>query len=544
MKKSTIILALLALLATAVEAQERYKKIAECTDIYNAVLRELAINYVDSFDYEKINQAGIDRMLQKLDPYTIFYVESEEEQLKMMTTGTYGGIGAIIMQKGDYVVISDPYEGKPAQRHDVRAGDTILKIDGKDAKGLTTSEVSKMLRGPQGTEVELTLQRDGQKPLRKKIVREVIQIAPVEYYGMVADGVGYIAFGDFTENSAADFRNALTDLSKNGNMQRLIIDLRNNGGGLVSEAIEIASLFVPKNTPIVSMKGLQPQSRREYKTQNEPLYPNLPLVVMVNSSSASAAEILAGALQDLDRAVVVGERSFGKGLVQNVRRLPHNTYLKVTTAKYYIPSGRCVQAIDYAKRDENGSLQRIPDSLTHEFSTANGRKVRDGGGITPDVELKRRDELTIAYYLYIKNIFFDYATRFANTHKNIAPASTFALSDDEYADFVAYAKERDFTYTLQSADELDEMVKTIKTEGYYDDAKAAIEQLAALLKPDIERDLVRFRPDIEELLGAEIVKRYYFQKGAIEYGLRFDQWLHQTIELIGDEARCRDILRK
>ncbi len=544
MKKSTIILALLALLATAVEAQERYKKIAECTDIYNAVLRELAINYVDSFDYEKINQAGIDRMLQKLDPYTIFYVESEEEQLKMMTTGTYGGIGAIIMQKGDYVVISDPYEGKPAQRHDVRAGDTILKIDGKDAKGLTTSEVSKMLRGPQGTEVELTLQRDGQKPLRKKIVREVIQIAPVEYYGMVADGVGYIAFGDFTENSAADFRNALADLSKNGNMQRLIIDLRNNGGGLVSEAIEIASLFVPKNTPIVSMKGLQPQSRREYKTQNEPLYPNLPLVVMVNGSSASASEILAGALQDLDRAVVVGERSFGKGLVQNVRRLPHNTYLKVTTAKYYIPSGRCVQAIDYAKRDENGSLQRIPDSLTHEFSTANGRKVRDGGGITPDVELKRRDELTIAYYLYIKNIFFDYATRFANTHKSIAPASTFALSDDEYADFVAYAKERDFTYTLQSADELDEMVKTIKTEGYYDDAKAAIEQLAALLKPDIERDLVRFRPDIEELLGAEIVKRYYFQKGAMEYGLRFDQWLHQTIELIGDEARCRDILRK
>ncbi len=544
MKKSTIILALLALLATAVEAQERYKKIAECTDIYNAVLRELAINYVDSFDYEKINQAGIDRMLQKLDPYTIFYVESEEEQLKMMTTGTYGGIGAIIMQKGDYVVISDPYEGKPAQRHDVRAGDTILKIDGKDAKGLTTSEVSKMLRGPQGTEVELTLQRDGQKPLRKKIVREVIQIAPVEYYGMVADGVGYIAFGDFTENSAADFRNALADLSKNGNMQRLIIDLRNNGGGLVSEAIEIASLFVPKNTPIVSMKGLQPQSRREYKTQNEPLYPNLPLVVMVNGSSASASEILAGALQDLDRAVVVGERSFGKGLVQNVRRLPHNTYLKVTTAKYYIPSGRCVQAIDYAKRDENGSLQRIPDSLTHEFSTANGRKVRDGGGIMPDVELKRRDELTIAYYLYIKNIFFDYATRFANTHKSIAPASTFALSDDEYADFVAYAKERDFTYTLQSADELDEMVKTIKTEGYYDDAKAAIEQLAALLKPDIERDLVRFRPDIEELLGAEIVKRYYFQKGAMEYGLRFDQWLHQTIELIGDEARCRDILRK
>lgn len=544
MKRTTTILLLSALLTQATAAQERYKQIAEYTDIYNAMLRELAINYVDTINYGKISQAGIDRMLQTLDPYTIFYAESEEEQLKMMTTGTYVGIGATIMQQGDYVAVADPYEGMPAQRNDVRAGDIILKIDGKDAKGMKTADVSKLLRGPQGTEVELTLQRDGQKPMRKKIMREAIHFEPVEYCGMVADSIGYISFGDFTEGSATDFRNALADLSKGGKMRKLIIDLRNNGGGLVPEAVEIASLFVPKNTAIVSMKGLQPQSRQEYKTESEPLYPELPLVVMINSSSASSAEILTGSLQDLDRAVIVGERSFGKGLVQNVRRLPHNTYIKLTTAKYYIPSGRCVQAIDYAKRDADGSLQRIPDSLTHEFSTANGRKVRDGGGITPDIELKRRDDLNIAYYLYTQNIFFDYATRFSNTHKSIAPAGTFALSDEEYADFTAYVKERGFTYSLQSADELDEMVKTIKAEGYYDDAKAAVEQLATLLKPDIERDLARFRPDIEELLGTEIVKRYYFQKGMAEYGLRFDEWLRQTIELVGDDARCRAVLGK
>lgn len=544
MKRATIILALLAMTASAIDAQKRYEQIGKYTDIYNAVLRELTINYVDTFDYEKITQAGISRMLQRLDPYTTFFAESDEEQLKIMTTGIYGGIGSTIMQRGDYVVIWDPYEGMPAQRNDIHAGDTILKIDGKNVKGLSTAEVSKMLRGLQGTEVELTLKRNGQKPLHKKVVRAAIQLAPINYYGMITDSVGYIAFGDFTENSFAEFRNALADMSQNGNMRRLVIDLRNNGGGLVSEAVEIASLFVPKNTPIVSMKGLQPQNQHEYKTQHEPLYPNLPLVVMIDASSASASEILAGSLQDLDRAVIVGERSFGKGLVQNVRTLPHNTHMKITTAKYYIPSGRCVQAIDYAKRDANGSLQRIPDSLTHEFATANGRKVRDGGGITPDVTFEQRNELNIVYFLYIKNIFFDYATRFAATHKSIAPAGSFALSDEDYADFVAYARTYGSDYKLQSAAELDEVVKTIKEEGYYDDTKAAIEQLTTLLQPDIERDLARFRTDVEEFLGAEIVKRYYFQRGAAEYGLHFDKWLHQAVELVSDDARCRAILGK
>lgn len=544
MKRTILLLTISTLFATTLGAQEQYKNIAQYTDIYNAVLRELAINYVDSIDYEKICQTAVNRMLQKLDPYTIFYPESEEEQLKQMTTGTYGGIGSTIMLHGDRAVIADPYEGKPAQRNDVRAGDVILKIDGKDTKNMKISDVSKMLRGPQGTELELTLQREGHKPMCKKIVRELVQLDPIAYYGMVADSIGYIAFADFTEQSAERFRDALDDLSKDGKMRALIIDLRNNGGGLVPEAVKIASLFVPKHTHILTTKGLRPQKQLEYKTEDEPLYPNLPLAVIVNSSSASSSEILAGALQDLDRAVIVGERSFGKGLVQTVRQLPHNTYIKLTTSKYYIPSGRCVQAVDYATRDANGSLQRIPDSLTHEFSTAGGRKVRDGGGIMPDVVLTQNNDLNITYYLFVKNIFFDYATRFANTHKSIAPPATFTLSDDDYADFTAYVKESGFTYSLQSADDLNEIVNTIKAEGYYDDTKAVVEQLAALLRPNVERDLERFRSDIETELGAEIVKRYYFQKGMAEYALRFDKWLPQVVDLINDDARCRTILGK
>ena len=326
-------------------------------------------------------------------------------------------------------------------------------------------------------------------------------------------------------------------------MRKLIIDLRSNGGGLVSEAVNIAGLFVPRHTHIVSTKGLQPQSHQEYVTSNEPLLPDLPLMVLINSASASASEILAGALQDLDRAIVVGERSYGKGLVQSLRPLPHNTYLKVTTAKYYIPSGRCVQAIDYAKRNSDGSIQRIPDSLTHEFTTRNGRKVRDGGGIMPDSTLKRRDDCNIVYELYVRNLFFNYATNYARTHKSIAAPERFALTDAEYDDFINYVKAQNFTYELQSAQMLDEVRQVVQAEGYATDADTLLAQLATTLKPDIDRDLRHFRQSIEELLGSEIVKRYYFQKGTVAYELRFDQWLHQAIDLFNDDRRCADILK-
>lgn len=530
--------------AIGMHAQDKYARIANSLEIYNAVMRELSINYVDTIDYEQINQAGINYMLQKLDPYTTFFAESEEDALKMMTTGTYGGIGAIISRQGANILIAEPYEGMPAQRHDIRAGDIIVEVDGKSTKGLQTGDVSQMLRGPQGTEVELLLQRPGEKKtFRKKIIREVIQINPVEYYGMLTDTIGYIALRDFTDKAYNEVRDAVIDLTKNHNMRKLIIDLRSNGGGLVSEAVNIAGLFVPRHTHIVSTKGLQPQSHQEYVTSNEPLLPDLPLMVLINSASASASEILAGALQDLDRAIVVGERSYGKGLVQSLRPLPHNTYLKVTTAKYYIPSGRCVQAIDYAKRNSDGSIQRIPDSLTHEFTTRNGRKVRDGGGIMPDSTLKRRDDCNIVYELYVRNLFFDYATNYARTHKSIAAPERFALTDAEYDDFINYVKAQNFTYELQSAQMLDEVRQVVQAEGYATDADTLLAQLATTLKPDIDRDLRRFRQSIEELLGSEIVKRYYFQKGTVAYELRFDQWLHQAIDLFNDDRRCADILK-
>lgn len=536
---------ILAIMCTiGMHAQDKYARIANSLEIYNAVMRELSINYVDTIDYEQINQAGINYMLQKLDPYTTFFAESEEDALKMMTTGTYGGIGAIISRQGANILIAEPYEGMPAQRHDIRAGDIIVEVDGKSTKGLQTGDVSQMLRGPQGTEVELLLQRPGEKKtFRKKIIREVIQINPVEYYGMLTDTIGYIALRDFTDKAYNEVRDAVIDLTKNHNMRKLIIDLRSNGGGLVSEAVNIAGLFVPRHTHIVSTKGLQPQSHQEYVTSNEPLLPDLPLMVLINSASASASEILAGALQDLDRAIVVGERSYGKGLVQSLRPLPHNTYLKVTTAKYYIPSGRCVQAIDYAKRNSDGSIQRIPDSLTHEFTTRNGRKVRDGGGIMPDSTLKRRDDCNIVYELYVRNLFFDYATNYARTHKSIAAPERFALTDAEYDDFINYVKAQNFTYELQSAQMLDEVRQVVQAEGYATDADTLLAQLATTLKPDIDRDLRHFRQSIEELLGSEIVKRYYFQKGTVAYELRFDQWLHQAIDLFNDDRRCADILK-
>ncbi|HPW90151.1 MAG TPA: S41 family peptidase [Paludibacteraceae bacterium] len=543
MKKNAIILFIIFTFTLSIGATEQQASIVKNMDIYNAVWRELSINYVDTINYDQLNKIAIDRMLQKLDPYTVYIPESEEDDLKMMTTGAYGGIGAIITQKGDYVCISEPYEGMPAQKNDVRAGDLILELNGKSMKGKKTSEVSQLLRGLQGTEIELLLQRPGEKrSIKKHFLREVIQIDPVEYYGMVGDSTAYISLRDFTDKTTVGFRNAMADLTQNRGVKNLVIDLRNNGGGLVTEAINIAGLFLPKHTLVVTMKGLQPQNNKSYKTTSEPLYPNMPVVVLVNTNSASASEILAGVFQDMDRAVVLGERTYGKGLVQTVRRLPHNTYLKVTTSKYYIPSGRCVQAIDYAHRNEDGSIGRIPDSLTTEFTTRNGRKVRDGGGILPDTLLKRRDQVNISYYLFVKNIFFDYATEFAQKHKTIATPDSFVISDAIYDDFVKYVLDRKFTYKLESEGMIRELKKMAKLEGYEQESLAAFETLEEVLRPNVERDLQLFRKDVESLLGSEIVRRYYFQKGVVEYELRFDEWLHDALKVVNDEYLCRQIL--
>ena len=544
MKKHIVITLLILGFSVSVWSVEQQASIVKNMDIYNAIWRELSINYVDTINYDQLNKTAIDRMLQKLDPYTVYIPESEEDDLKMMTTGAYGGIGAMITQKGDFVCISEPYEGMPAQKNDVRAGDLILELNGKSMKGKKTSEVSQLLRGSQGTEIELVLQRPGEKkPIKKHFLREVIQIDPVEYYGMVGDSTGYIALRDFTDKTTVEFRDAMADLTQNRGMKNLVIDLRNNGGGLVSEAINIAGMFLPKHSLVVTMKGIQPQNNKSYKTMSEPLYPNMPLVILVNTNSASASEILAGVFQDMDRAVVLGERTYGKGLVQTVRRLPHNTYLKVTTSKYYIPSGRCVQAIDYAHRNEDGSIDRIPDSLTTEFTTRNGRKVRDGGGILPDTLLKRRDQVNISYYLFVKNIFFDYATEFVQTHKTIAAPDTFLMSDEAYDEFVKYVLDRKFTYKLESEGMIKELKNMAKVEGYEQESAAAFEALEAVLRPNVERDLRLFRKDVEALLSSEIIRRYYFQKGVIKYELRFDTWLHEAVKMVNDESLCRQLLQ-
>lgn len=544
MKKHIVITLLILGFSVSAWSVEQQASIVKNMDIYNAIWRELSINYVDTINYDQLNKTAIDRMLQKLDPYTVYIPESEEDDLKMMTTGAYGGIGAMITQKGDFVCISEPYEGMPAQKNDVRAGDLILELNGKSMKGKKTSEVSQLLRGSQGTEIELVLQRPGEKkPIKKHFLREVIQIDPVEYYGMVGDSTGYIALRDFTDKTTVEFRDAMADLTQNRGMKNLVIDLRNNGGGLVSEAINIAGMFLPKHSLVVNMKGIQPQNNKSYKTTSEPLYPNMPLAILVNTNSASASEILAGVFQDMDRAVVLGERTYGKGLVQTVRRLPHNTYLKVTTSKYYIPSGRCVQAIDYAHRNEDGSIGRIPDSLTTEFTTRNGRKVRDGGGILPDTLLKRRDQVNISYYLFVKNIFFDYATEFVQTHKTIAAPDTFLMSDEAYDEFVKYVLDRKFTYKLESEGMIKELKNMAKVEGYEQESAAAFEALEAVLRPNVERDLRLFRKDVEALLSSEIIRRYYFQKGVIKYELRFDTWLHEAVKMVNDESLCRQLLQ-
>ena len=544
MKKNIVVTLLILSFSVSAWSVEQQASIVKNMDIYNAIWRELSINYVDTINYYQLNKTAIDRMLQKLDPYTVYIPESEEDDLKMMTTGAYGGIGAMITQKGDFVCISEPYEGMPAQKNDVRAGDLIVELNGKSMKGKKTSEVSQLLRGSQGTEIELVLQRPGEKkPIKKHFLREVIQIDPVEYYGMVGDSTGYIALRDFTDKTTVEFRHAMADLTQNRGMKNLVIDLRNNGGGLVSEAINIAGMFLPKHSLVVNMKGIQPQNNKSYKTTSEPLYPNMPLVILVNTNSASASEILAGVFQDMDRAVVLGERTYGKGLVQTVRRLPHNTYLKVTTSKYYIPSGRCVQAIDYAHRNEDGSIGRIPDSLTTEFTTRNGRKVRDGGGILPDTLLKRRDQVNISYYLFVKNIFFDYATEFVQTHKTIAAPDTFLMSDEAYDEFVKYVLDRKFTYKLESEGMIKELKNMAKVEGYEQESAAAFEALEAVLRPNVERDLRLFRKDVEALLSSEIIRRYYFQKGVIKYELRFDTWLHEAVKMVNDESLCRQLLQ-
>lgn len=474
-------------------------QIAKNLDVFNSIVKELDLFYVDTINPDKTIREGIDAMLYSLDPYTEYYPEDDQSELEQMLKNSYGGIGSIITwdAKLKRSVIAEPYEGMPAATSGLKAGDVLMAIDGKDLAGKNNQEVSEMLRGQVGTGFKLTVQRPGtEKPLDFDIVRRSIQLPIIPYYTVLDNQIGYINLSTFSGNPSKEFKQAFLDLKKKG-ITSLVIDLRNNGGGLLDEAIEIANFFLPRGKVLVTTKGKIKQASNTYKTLREPLDLDIPLAVLVNSSTASSSEILAGSLQDLDRAVIVGNRTFGKGLVQTTRMLPYGGTMKLTTSKYYIPSGRCVQAIDYKHRNEDGSVGRIPDSLTTVFHTAAGREVRDGGGVTPDIEVKQDKLPNILFYLVNDNLIFNYATQYCLKHATIAEPEKFVITDADYADFKEMVKKADFKYDQQTEKILKSLKEMAEFEGYLTDASKEFDALEKKLTHNLDRDLDYFSKDIK-----------------------------------------------
>lgn len=531
--------------ASVSDSDNSNAQLAKYLDVYNSIFKQLSLYYVDTINAKKIISSSIDEALSSLDPYTTYIPDEESSDFKFMTTGQYGGIGALISQhprsysdslKSDYdVLISEPYEGLPADKAGLKAGDVIVQIDKTKVKGKTISEVSEMLRGIPGTSLEVIINRGGEKNIKKHIVREKIAIPAVTYYGVVGDSTAYILLSQFTEKSAEGVRTAINDMKSKHNITSIVLDLRNNPGGLLDQAVEIINLFVPQGKEVLSMRGRAKQLDQVFKTSSAALLPDIPLAVLVNSSSASASEIVSGALQDLDRAVVIGTRSFGKGLVQSTRELPYNGHLKLTTAKYYIPSGRCIQAIDYAKRADDGSLSKIPDSLRHEFKTANGRVVKDGGGIEPDFEVKNEMSLNIAYQLWAKNLIFDYATVYCSENKRIAEPESFSITDKDFEAFKSFVKGTDFKYELRTSGRLEWLLDIAKEEGYGERAKDEFAALKKKLTPDIDADMDLFKKDIVDMINGEILKRIYYQKGYVRHTLVSDPVLKKALSVLNDK---------
>ncbi len=522
-------------------------QIAKNLDIFNSIVKELDLFYVDTLDAQKAIRQGIDNMLYSLDPYTVYYPEEDQSELEQMIKGSFGGIGSIIMYNPTLKrsVISEPFEGTPAAKNGLKAGDIILEIDGEDIGAKNNQQVSEMLRGQIGTSVKVKVNRpqaDGTfTPLEFQLVRESIQTKPIPYATIMPDSIGYINLSTFSGNPSKEFKKTFQSMKKQG-ITSLVIDLRDNGGGLMDEAVEIVNFFVPRGKTIVTTKGKIKQASNSYKTVREPLDTEIPIAVLVNGGTASSSEILSGALQDLDRAVVIGDRTFGKGLVQVTRSLPYGGALKLTTSKYYIPSGRCVQSIDYGRRNEDGSVARIPDSLTTVFYTAAGRPVRDGGGITPDIEVKERRMPNIIFYLIRDNVIFDYATQYCLQHPTIAPVEDFVVTDADYDAFKAMVNKLDFKYDQQSEKILNTLKEAAEFEGYLTDASEEFAALQNKLTHNIDKDLDYFAPDIKEMIANEIVKRYYFQSGAIAEQLKNDEGLREAVKILSSPKLYREVL--
>lgn len=537
---------------TSFKEDDRNFQISKNLDIFNSIFKELDMFYVDTVNTEKMIQTGVEGMLSLTDPYTEYYPEEEVSSLKEMTTGKYGGIGAAIRyyEAKDRIAVVEPTEGMPAAEAGVKAGDIILSVGGKemvrgDMKPQEfSSKVSEALRGEPGTSFVLKVLRplkNDSTVMEFKITRKNIRTNPVPYYGMVKDSIGYLALSSFTENSAKDFKKAFIELKQKG-AKSLIIDLRDNGGGSLSEAVDIVNLYVPKGQEIVVTKGKVRQAQGSYKTQNEPVDTQIPLAVLVNGATASASEIVSGSLQDLDRAVVIGSRTFGKGLVQTIRPLPYNGTLKVTTSKYYIPSGRCIQAIDYAKKNADGSVARTPDSLTTVFHTAAGREVRDGGGIRPDIEVKGDKIPNIVFYLMNDDLIFDYATQYCWDHPTLASVDDFKLTDADYEAFKKLVKSRNFTYDRQSEKMLKSLKEIAEFEGYMTEAAEEFKALEKKLNHNLDRDLDYFAKPIKEYISQEIVTRYFYQRGAAMERLKDDTDLEEAIKVLQNPVRYREIL--
>jgi len=517
--------------ALSFTATDNFFEITKNLEIFNELYKELNIYYVEDTDPGDLMKTGIDAMLESLDPYTEYIAESDIEDYRLMTTGQYGGIGALIKRKGEGVVISEPYEGYPAMKAGIRAGDRILEVDGRPIeKNMDTEEVSKLLKGQSGTTVKVSMSRNDGPPVEHVITREEIKIPDVPYKGILkgSDGVGYIKLNSFTQTAGRDVRDAVKELKEQG-ATKLLLDLRGNGGGLLREAVNIVNLFVPRNELVVESRGRIAEWDKSYKTLSEPVDAEIPLVILVDDHSASASEIVAGALQDLDRAVVVGDRTYGKGLVQQTRDLYYNSKLKVTVAKYYIPSGRCIQRLDYGHRDSTGAAIARGDSALVEFKTRNGRPVYDGSGIWPDAEVEEPELPKIILGLANADLFFDFANRFQDANPSIPPAEEFTITEELWQEFLAFAREHAFTYDTESMDHLDELIEAARRERYYDHAQPAIEALKAELIPNKDDDLVRFRTDIEEVLRNEIVARYHYQTGRVKAMLTHDPYVKRAL---------------
>ncbi len=518
-------------------------QITKNLDVFASVYKEVNINYVDDINSEKMIKTGVDAMLDGLDPYTEFVPESEIEEYKLHYVSTqYGGIGAGIFVRDSKVFVSDVFEGFPAQKADIRPGDQLLKINDVDLNGKDNDQVGLLLKGAKGATIKLLVKRGSEQPFEKSLVRDEIKQPNVSYYGMVDGNMGYIKLDKFLEGSGDEVTNALVDLKKR-NPSGIILDLRSNGGGILLEAVKIVNLFVPKDVEIVSQIGKIKDKNFTYKTSNSPIAPDLPLVVLVNSRSASASEIVAGSLQDLDRAIIIGQRSYGKGLVQQTFNLPYNSLVKITIAKYYVPSGRCIQAIDYTHRKDDGSVVRVADSLIHEFKTKDGRSVYDGSGIYPDVFIPQEHFANITEALVNKLLIFDYATRYRESHPTIPNAGAFNLSDADYADFVKYLSDKNYSYSTGTEKVLAELKTEASKEKQFTDIQTEYDALKAKMEATKKNDLQAHKDEIKQVLENEIVSRYYFDKGRYEENFKYDKELGQAVKTLQDKQLVASVLK-